>query len=479
MLNGVSYSEGSVNGAAGTACQDRFFSPGSAWKFVDVCADTCFCDNLANPVRTATQISYVNNHKSFVIDKVSGVATLSIDTNREWRNGCALNQPVNGTPPQHAVANAHWNWSHLLVEQDGLNVRLDTDAKLEFRGDFRLGASARTMVESCPESDVTGDDHRFDPAHALAYVSLLIEHVQTIEDEDEEDRENELKADESPVAYYALVRLWGTEDGQNWRTDDLQPHSGGDPIGDYVYIARNDDVLGNYKLQPGMTGYQSYRLDVRRLAREALRGRAQMFGKAVNERHYRITAINFGVEVWGGFRLDLAAKNLSLTGYTPSSYKCAHWQRYWNQSITDHLYAQETCTSSTWSCFVPSPFGWNSEGTLARSASWQVGSSVPLYRYWNQAVGDHFYTTGLWPFGAGCSGSPVCGPGPWVYEGVSAYVWTTPDPGRRPIYEFWNANTADHLYSASPTDGNGTVPFAGGYTCSAPGCNVPAFYMLR
>jgi hypothetical protein len=47
-----------------------------------------------------------------------------------------------------------------------------------------------------------------------------------------------------------------------------------------------------------------------------------------------------------------------------------------------------------------------------------VANSVPLYRYWNPTIGDHFYTTNWAELGAGNYG--------WGYEGIQCYVFTQP-----------------------------------------------------
>lgn len=468
MVNGLQYGQGTVQNSAwhpnrASQCVAQYQAKGivdSKWKFIEVCEDTCFCDNPVNPVMVAGRIDYGNNYKSVSIDNGSGVTTLSIDTSREWREGCALNLPVRGISPDYAHENAAWNWNHLLIHQD-LDLSINDYDQLEFSGDFKLASSSKTGTE-CPAGDTTGDSNSFD-SQALVYLAIAFD-----------------TGGMRPVKGFGLIRLWATSDGTNWRVGDVGPTSGGDPRGDYVYIARSDDVLGNYRLSSGSPHYQTYHVDLRRLARETLRGREQMLGKSADYSHYRITAVYFGTEIWGSYGLTLKVKNLSLKGRNYSEHACVSWNRYWNPSITDHLYGKEICSSTTSSCFAPKPSGWNSEGRVAATPTVQLNGSIPLYRYWNPAIGDHFYSTGLWPFGAGCTGGSPCGAGPWLYEGVSAYVWPTQSAGndRVPIYEFWNAISGDHLYSADPTDGNLSVPFAGGYLCSAPpGCNVPMFYM--
>jgi hypothetical protein len=64
---------------------------------------------------------------------------------------------------------------------------------------------------------------------------------------------------------------------------------------------------------------------------------------------------------------------------------------------------------------------------------------VPLHRYWNPHIGDHFYTTNWAELGHGTSG--------WSYEGVQCHVHPTPAAGTTPLHRYWNAAAGDHFYT--------------------------------
>jgi hypothetical protein len=441
-----------------TNCVNQYASKGitnARWTFTEVCEDTCFCDNPVNPVIANNQITYGNNFKSFSINKTTGVISMAMDTSKEWRSGCALNYPQNGVNPDYINENTPWNWNHLLISQ-ATNLDINGYDKLEFKADFKLTGSARTMTGNCPTGDMTGDGASFNPPHALLYLAVLVQHVAS-----PAPTGDELTSSGHPVSFFALIRLWTTQDGNIWTPGDTAPFGGGDPASNYVYVARTDDELGTYKLSKGMSGYQTYTVDLRRLAREALYGRGQTMNKWVTESHYKITSVYFGAEVWGGYALSMEAKNLSLKGHNYSSARCVNWNRYWSSSATDHTFLTD---------YLPGGFsGYVYEGRAAATPTFQMNGSTPLYRYWNAAAGDHFFTTGLWPFGAGCS--PPCQNGGWVYEGAKAYVWTAPGAGRVPMYGFWNGS--DHFFSADPQEGT-----RAGYSCD-PSCGTPVFYMAQ
>jgi serine/threonine-protein kinase len=109
--------------------------------------------------------------------------------------------------------------------------------------------------------------------------------------------------------------------------------------------------------------------------------------------------------------------------------------RYWNSAIGDHFYTTDFAELGS------GRSGYVYEGVQANVLPKQAPGSVPLHRYWNAATGDHFYTTNYGELGAGRSG--------YVYERVQAYVYPQALPGLRPIYRYWNPTTADHFYTTN------------------------------
>jgi hypothetical protein len=77
-----------------------------------------------------------------------------------------------------------------------------------------------------------------------------------------------------------------------------------------------------------------------------------------------------------------------------------------------------------------------------------VAGTVPLYRYWNPQVGDHFYTTDWNELGNGNYG--------WSFERVQCYVHAQAVPGTVPLYRYWNSQDGDHFYTTDWNElGNG------------------------
>ena len=80
--------------------------------------------------------------------------------------------------------------------------------------------------------------------------------------------------------------------------------------------------------------------------------------------------------------------------------------------------------------------------------SQNIAGTVPLYRYWNSQLGDHFFTTDYSEIGAGKYG--------WVFEGPACYVHVQPIAGTIPLYRYWNPTAATTTSRPTGTSlGNG------------------------
>jgi hypothetical protein len=107
--------------------------------------------------------------------------------------------------------------------------------------------------------------------------------------------------------------------------------------------------------------------------------------------------------------------------------------RYWNAQIPDHFY------TINWAELGAGSGAWQYEGVACHVHAAQIPGTVPLYRYWSSSFGDHFYTTDYSELGAGKFS--------WVFEGPMGYVHDQPGPGVVPLYRYWNSNGRDHFYT--------------------------------
>ena len=70
-----------------------------------------------------------------------------------------------------------------------------------------------------------------------------------------------------------------------------------------------------------------------------------------------------------------------------------------------------------------------------------INEPVPLYRYWNPTIGDHYYTTDFNELGNGAQG--------YLFEGIQGRVFESQQPGLIPLYKYWNPDWTDHFYTTN------------------------------
>jgi hypothetical protein len=116
--------------------------------------------------------------------------------------------------------------------------------------------------------------------------------------------------------------------------------------------------------------------------------------------------------------------------------------RYWNAQIPDHFYTTD------WTELGGGKFAWVFEQVACYVHARQAPGTVPLYRYWNSQLGDHFYTVDWNELGTGKFG--------WVFESIQCYVHDQPGAGLLPLYRYWNSAGRDHFLTTDFNElGNG------------------------
>ena len=115
-------------------------------------------------------------------------------------------------------------------------------------------------------------------------------------------------------------------------------------------------------------------------------------------------------------------------------------------------------TAGTVSYFVSSNPG------PARSGTIQIGSgaytyvtvyqdgvpTVPLYRYWNPGMYNHYYTTDFGEHGSGGGG--------FTYEGAQCHVIASQVSGTVPLKRYYCADNGDHFYTTNPNEPGSGLP---------------------
>ena len=91
-------------------------------------------------------------------------------------------------------------------------------------------------------------------------------------------------------------------------------------------------------------------------------------------------------------------------------------------------------------------------------------STVPFYRYVWDGTDRHFYTASDKEIGTTVVGQIKDG---WKYEGIAAYIFSTPQFNTKPLYRYFNAAQSSHLYTINAAEiGSTTADVAtpSGYT---------------
>lgn len=96
-------------------------------------------------------------------------------------------------------------------------------------------------------------------------------------------------------------------------------------------------------------------------------------------------------------------------------------------------------------------------------------NTQPLYRFYNQRNGGHFYTASSLERDAVIARWSYV----YTYEGETYRVTTWPEPGKAPVYRFYNVRNGSHFFTASLTERDTVIArYPGIYQYEG-----PAFYL--
>jgi hypothetical protein len=131
--------------------------------------------------------------------------------------------------------------------------------------------------------------------------------------------------------------------------------------------------------------------------------------------------------------------------------------RYWNATVSDHFYTSSMSEHS---------HHYSSEGVAFQLAAAPGPGLVPVYRYFKSDVHDHFYTTNSAEIGVAAPGA--VGKFGYRCEGVLGYISPVQTPGTVPVYRYFKAATHDHFYTSNTAEIGVVVNGAAGnhgYVC--------------
>ena len=115
--------------------------------------------------------------------------------------------------------------------------------------------------------------------------------------------------------------------------------------------------------------------------------------------------------------------------------------------MSDHLYTNDIDEIGMATKYQVGRYSYISEGTECLLYTKQVKGSVPLHRYWNGGIDDHFYTTD--PDEIGVTTPGVAGKYGYISEGVVGYCFPKAVAGKElvPLHRYWKESFSDHFYT--------------------------------
>lgn len=152
-----------------------------------------------------------------------------------------------------------------------------------------------------------------------------------------------------------------------------------------------------------------------------------------------------------GRRVTLANSTLDVT-YTVTGEVVAPnvaIHRFWSNTLLCHFYtaneAEKDYVIATW------PVDWTYEGPVYHAFDDVLDSNLrPVYRFWSNTFGSHFYTISETERDYVMATWPV----DWTFEGPVFYAYPEGQQpaGTLPVYRFWSNTLAAHFYTISESE---------------------------
>jgi len=121
--------------------------------------------------------------------------------------------------------------------------------------------------------------------------------------------------------------------------------------------------------------------------------------------------------------------------------------QFWSNKYGDHYYTASLTKKQQMINNYPDSV-WNYQGVAFRSYNAAVNSATPVYQFWSNKYGDHYYTISKTKRDYLISKYPDS---VWEYQGVAFYANKASVIGSAPVYQFWSNKYGDHYYTISKT----------------------------
>ncbi|KAJ6532868.1 hypothetical protein DFH09DRAFT_1370136 [Mycena vulgaris] len=127
-------------------------------------------------------------------------------------------------------------------------------------------------------------------------------------------------------------------------------------------------------------------------------------------------------------------------------YNSANFDHFYTYFTSPLLVSRHVRTTPAEVISSVSTGGLVLEGVAAATFPTQQGTTLPLYQLYNSAALDHFYTTSTAEHDAFIANNG------YALEGTVAFVYTTQICGSVPLYRLHAVSHVDHFYTTSATE---------------------------
>ncbi len=159
----------------------------------------------------------------------------------------------------------------------------------------------------------------------------------------------------------------------------------------------------------------------------------------------------FAITIFGFSSFPFLASPVNAQDSIPEG--TAPIYRFWSNDLEAHFYTQSDSDRDVLLNDFQMSSVWGYEGAQMLAGKYNNNSQecevgTPAYRFWSDLYQTHFYAESLeikefveetWPEA-------------WSYENVSFCVHLEQEPGSMPVYRFWSESLGRHFYTISESD---------------------------
>ena len=147
-------------------------------------------------------------------------------------------------------------------------------------------------------------------------------------------------------------------------------------------------------------------------------------------------------------RLSAASPRIPVAAPPPATPSTSGSQpvfRFWSDAHQSHFFTQSVVERDRVIEIYPDRV-WKYEGVAFGAHTEQISGTVPVFRFWSDVHGAHFYTASATERDRVIA---TYAPNVWQYESVAFYAYPSATTGSNPVYRFWSPTHRAHFFTAT------------------------------